>query len=99
MTALSSTASAPVVTHGNCGGVAPAPAEARRVGIGRLLIGLGAVLLVVGLIVEFLPGLRLGRLPGDFAFGSGNVRVYIPLGTSIVLSLLLTLVFGLLSRR
>ena len=60
---------------------------------GLILAGLGGLLLLVGQIPF------LGRLPGDFSFGSGNVRVYIPLATSIILSLILTVLLNLLARR
>jgi DUF2905 family protein len=71
------------------------------------LDSLGRLLLIFGLILAGLGGLLLlagqipflGRLPGDFSFGSGNVRVYIPLATSIILSLVLTVVLNLLARR
>jgi hypothetical protein len=69
-------------------------------GLGRLLIVLGLVLLLAGLLVTLGPRVPwLGRLPGDFSFGSGSWRVYLPLGTSIVLSLLLTLVLWLVRRK
>jgi hypothetical protein len=41
----------------------------------------------------------LGRLPGDIYVQRGNWAFYFPLGTSIVLSVLLTLVFWLIGRR
>jgi DUF2905 family protein len=71
------------------------------------LDSLGRLLLIFGLILAGLGGLLLlagqipflGRLPGDFSFGSGNLRVYIPLATSIILSLVLTVVLNLLARR
>jgi hypothetical protein len=66
---------------------------------GRALIGLGIAVVVVGLLVEFAPALRLGRLPGDFSFGNGNVRFFIPLGTSILISVLLTIILTLMNRR
>jgi len=68
--------------------------------LGRLLIALGLVLLIAGGLVLLLgrTGIPLGRLPGDISYRSKNVSVYFPLGTSIVLSVLLSLVFYLLSR-
>jgi Protein of unknown function (DUF2905) len=42
---------------------------------------------------------KLGRLPLDFHFQRDNFSFYFPLGTSILLSLLLTLVFSVLNRR
>jgi len=41
----------------------------------------------------------LGRLPGDFRFGGANWKIYIPLGTSLLLSLVLSLLFWALRRR
>lgn len=64
---------------------------------GRALIVAGLALLAVGLVVEFAPWLRLGRLPGDVSFGSGNVRVYFPIVTCLVLSLVLSLLLALFS--
>jgi hypothetical protein len=69
-------------------------------GFGRLFIILGVVLLVVGIVLTL--GARvpwLGRLPGDFSFGGGNWRVFIPLGTSLLLSIILTLLFGMFGRK
>jgi len=57
---------------------------------------LGAVIVVVGLLVMLLGRIGLFRLPGDFEFGGRNWRIYFPLATSIVLSILLTLLFWLI---
>lgn len=67
--------------------------------LGRTLIIFGVVLLVIGLI--FTLGGRLpwlGRLPGDLSIERENFRFYFPLGTSILLSVVLTLVFWLFRR-
>ena len=68
--------------------------------LGRLLIGLGLVLLVAGglLLLVGRMGIPLGRLPGDISYRGRNLNVYFPLGTSILVSILLSLVFYLLSR-
>lgn len=68
--------------------------------LGRLLIGLGFVLLIAGAVLLLLgrTGIPLGRLPGDISYRGKNLSVYFPLGTSILLSILLSLVFYLLSR-
>jgi hypothetical protein len=68
--------------------------------LGRLLVGLGLVLLVAGGLLLLLgrTGIPLGRLPGDISYKSKNLSVYFPLGTSIFLSILLSVVFYLLSR-
>jgi hypothetical protein len=68
--------------------------------LGRMLIVLGIVIALVGvvlLVAGRVPG--LGRLPGDIHVERGNWSFYFPLGTSIVLSLLLTLVLWLIGRR
>lgn len=70
--------------------------------LGRLLFGAGALLALVGLLLivaDRFPGLRLGRLPGDLSFERGNFKLYAPLGTSIVLSILLSLVLWLIHRK
>jgi hypothetical protein len=69
--------------------------------LGKLLIVSGIVLIVVGglfLLGGKVSWLRLGRLPGDFSWGKGSVRVYFPLATSILLSILLTLLFRLFRK-
>jgi hypothetical protein len=61
---------------------------------GLLLAGIGGLLWVVSRL-----GLPLGRLPGDFRFQAGGVTCFLPLASSILLSLLLTLVLNLIARR
>ena len=64
----------------------------------RWLITLGIVLLVAGLLWPFLQKIGLGRLPGDIVIERGNFRFYLPLGTSILVSLVLSLLFWFLNR-
>jgi hypothetical protein len=68
--------------------------------MGRLLIGLGVALVLAGSVVLLLErvGLGPGRLPGDFVYRGRNAQVWFPLGTSIVLSILLSAVLYLISR-
>ena len=65
--------------------------------MGRLLIGLGLVLVVAGLLINL--GVPIGRLPGDFTVRRGNFSFYFPLATSIIVSILLTLIVMFLGRR
>lgn len=67
--------------------------------MGRLLIVAGVVLVVIGLLLSFARALRLGSLPGDIHLSGRGWQIWLPFGTSIVLSLLLTLVLNLLFRR
>jgi hypothetical protein len=64
--------------------------------MGRLLFLLGLALAGLGLLVML--GLPLGRLPGDIVIRRGNSTFYLPITTSIVVSVLLTLLLALLRR-
>lgn len=73
--------------------------------LGKVFIGVGVFIAVVGLLLllsDRVPGLGsvlslFGRLPGDISFKRDNFSLYVPLGTSLLLSILLSLVFYLLS--
>ena len=85
-------------------GESAVPAIGRKIegmnDLGRLLVGLGLVLLVAGGLLLLLgrTGFPLGKLPGDISYRGKNVSVYFPLGTSILLSVLLSVVFYIISR-
>ncbi len=74
-------------------------------GIGRLLLLVGAVFAGVGavlLLVGKVPGAGdwfgwLGRLPGDIAIKRDNYSFYFPLATSVLVSVVLSLLWYLLS--
>jgi hypothetical protein len=68
-------------------------------GLARFLILFGVISFVVGLIL--LAGQRipfLGRLPGDLLFRKGSATIYIPLATSLLLSLVLTILLNIFWR-
>jgi hypothetical protein len=67
---------------------------------GKLLIMLGAALLVAGivLVVVARANLPLGRLPGDIVYRGKNTTFYFPLATSLLVSVLLSLVLYLVRR-
>ena len=64
--------------------------------VGRLLLVFGVLLVVVGGAL-----MLFGRfhLPGDLTFRSGNTTIYIPIATSIVLSIVATIVLNLVFRQ
>jgi len=68
--------------------------------MGRMLVVFGVALVVIGGIVMLLgrTGLPLGRLPGDILYRGKNTAFYFPLGTSIVLSVVLSVILFLISR-
>ena len=67
--------------------------------LGRFLVVVGVVLVVVGTLA--IAGIRLpfGRLPGDIAISGERGGLFIPLGTMLVVSVVLTLLFSLFTRR
>ena len=64
----------------------------------RALIALGALLLLAGLAWPWLARLPFGRLPGDLVIDRPGLRLYFPLATSIIVSLVLSLLLWLLRR-
>ena len=70
-------------------------------GIGRMLIVLGIVLIAAGVLFslgERLP-IRFGRLPGDIVWRGRNTTFYFPVVTCILISVILTLILWLFNRR
>lgn len=63
---------------------------------GKWLMAIGAAIIVIGLFVMLLGKIGFFRLPGDFSFGGRNWRIYFPLASSILLSILLTLILWLI---
>ncbi len=68
--------------------------------MGRLLVGLGIALVVIGGIVMLLgrAGLPLGKLPGDIVYRGKNAVFYFPLASSILISVVLSIVVFLIGR-
>lgn len=68
--------------------------------LGRLLMGLGVALFLLGalLLAASRLGLPLGRLPGDFVLRRGNFHLFFPLASMVIVSLLLSLAANLIGR-
>ncbi len=67
------------------------------VDLGRALLLIGGLVFLLGLLLLLAGNLPfLGRLPGDISFQSERVQVYIPLGTMILLSIVLTVLLNIL---
>jgi uncharacterized protein HemY len=64
----------------------------------RPLIIFGLVLVAVGVLWPVIAKLALGRLPGDVVIERENFRLYIPIATSLLISLLLSVVLWFLNR-
>ena len=67
--------------------------------IGRVILVIGLVLVVIGGLAAMGVRLPFGRLPGDIAIEGENGAIYIPLGSMIVISLILTLLANFFLRR
>ena len=64
----------------------------------RWLIGIGVTLVALGVLWPWLARLGLGRLPGDIVIEHDGFRLYLPLATCAIVSLVLSLVLWLLNR-
>ncbi len=71
--------------------------DASTLGRGLVYVGLGLVLLGA-LVLGLGRVIDLGSLPGDLVYEGNNVRVYVPIATMIVLSVVLTLLLNLALR-
>ena len=66
--------------------------------IAKLLILFGLVLIAVGLLWPLIARLGLGRLPGDIVVERENFRLYIPIATSVLISIVLSVLLWFLNR-
>lgn len=66
----------------------------------RWFIVAGVVLVVIGLILQFAPGLVqwFGKLPGDLNWRSDRTQVFVPITSMIIISVVLTILINLFNR-
>lgn len=68
--------------------------------LGRALVVLGAVIVLIGVLLMWAGKVPwVGKLPGDLVVRKGGFTLYAPLMTGLVLSLLLTILLNLWTRR
>jgi hypothetical protein len=68
-------------------------------GMAKVMILIGAVLIVVGLVILVFPRLPfVGKLPGDILVKKENFTLYFPLATSIVISIIISLVLYVINK-
>lgn len=68
--------------------------------LGKILIFIGSILVVVGLLINFLPKIPfLGKLPGDIRIEKENFTFYFPIVTCLLLSAILSLILWFINRR
>ncbi|MBM4295131.1 MAG: DUF2905 domain-containing protein [Deltaproteobacteria bacterium] len=67
--------------------------------IARLIIMVGVLLVIIGVVILLAPKIPwLGKLPLDFTYKRDNFTFYFPLGTCILLSIILTIILALWRR-
>jgi len=64
----------------------------------RGLIIFGIVLIAIGVLWPLISKLGLGRLPGDIVIERDNFRLYVPIATSLLISIVLSLLLWLFNR-
>ena len=64
----------------------------------RVLITIGLIMVVVGLLWPWIQKAGFGRLPGDIIIERENFRLYFPITTMIIISVVLSLIFWLLRK-
>jgi len=65
--------------------------------IGKWLIAAGIVIVLIGGLMILLGRLGLFKLPGDLEFGSKSWRIYVPIASCIIISIILTLILWLIN--
>ena len=65
--------------------------------IGKWLLTVGVVMVLVGTLVMLLGKIGLFKLPGDLEFGSKTWRIYVPIASCILISIILTVILWLIS--
>ncbi|MBW2132965.1 MAG: DUF2905 domain-containing protein [Deltaproteobacteria bacterium] len=64
----------------------------------KILVIIGAVVFVAGLLWPVLEKIPIGRLPGDILISRPGVKIYIPIGTMILVSVIVSVILWLLRK-
>ena len=64
----------------------------------KILVTVGVIVLVIGLLWPWLGKLPIGRLPGDIIIDRPNLKIYIPITTGIIVSVIATIILWLLKK-
>lgn len=69
--------------------------------LGKLLAAIGVILVVIGLVVSYAPGLVnwFGKLPGDIRIENEQRFIFIPITSMLIVSVILTLIVNLFFRK
>ena len=66
-------------------------------GFAKYIIYIGLTIIITGIFIYFFNGYLgwVGKTPLDFSYKSDNVKIYFPIGTMLIISILLTFIFNL----
>lgn len=68
--------------------------------LGKGLVCLGLLIILLGMVIMAAAKISwLGKLPGDLAFQIGGMRIFAPLATCLLISLILTVLINILTAR
>ncbi|MEQ1637990.1 MAG: DUF2905 domain-containing protein [Methylococcales bacterium] len=69
--------------------------------IGKLMIAISIALLVIGLIIDYVPGMLswFGRLPGDIRVTGENKFFFFPITSMLIVSVLITIIVNVFFKR
>lgn len=67
--------------------------------LGKVLLAVAALVAVLGGVLFLLGRAGVDRLPGDLVFRRDNVTVWVPLGTMLLVSIVLTILLNVFLRR
>ena len=67
--------------------------------VGRILLVVGLIIAGIGLLAALGVRLPLGRLPGDISISGERGGIFIPIATSLLISVILTIIINLVARR
>jgi ribose/xylose/arabinose/galactoside ABC-type transport system permease subunit len=68
-------------------------------GTGKILVIIGCLIMILGIIILITGKVPfLGKLPGDFSWKGKNWSVYFPIGTSVLISIILSFIFWLIRK-
>ena len=65
--------------------------------MGKWFIVAGGILVIVGIVLHFFPGIFgwFGRLPGDIRIDGGRTRIFVPITSMVIVSIILTILLNL----
>ncbi len=66
--------------------------------LAKLFLILGAILICLGLLILLAGRLGFFKLPGDFSFETKNVKIFFPLVSCLIISILLTLILWIINH-